>query len=434
MKNIIGLVVLSLVVWNLLGCGSLQTAPSATSNNYADKNSGFSLYVPAGWNTDASAGMILVTKDINAYTGVIIYPVQLTATGESLSTKQFMGQYFEVLSSISSEGNSLSLTWASSSEENSISSGSFTGRIKEANVANETNISGEVSCSKSGKELILKIFWATTSTFNDEKETLQKIVNSYSKLTTDINYFLVKKETKSDSEKSVQFTISYPNKGWNVSTNASGAMISSTDSSEAVEIGITLNTLYTAQGLVDLGVQGYITAGYLNFTTTSEKTYPPNDADKNGNVWNYYSREVTFKDPTGHEFIGVFYTGMTTSYGITYFVYSWKEKWETEKNLLTAIQQKIGISITKLAQPSTSYAALPKNNPLDNSSTLSSWEYKNRVDDRLSAVRQESMMGYQRGADSSGNTYDMPLNTYDSTISGYRNPNNPSETLTLVNE
>lgn len=73
---------------------------------------------------------------------------------------------------------------------------------------------------------------------------------------------------------------------------------------------------------------------------------------------------------------------------------------------------------------------LPKNNPLDSSSIMSSWEYKNRSEDRNSQNWQEAMMGYERGqSTSTGQLYDMPLNSYDPTAGGYRNPENPNEVL-----
>lgn len=77
-------------------------------------------------------------------------------------------------------------------------------------------------------------------------------------------------------------------------------------------------------------------------------------------------------------------------------------------------------------------ANLPRNNPLDSSSIMSSWEYKNRSDDRISQWQQEATMGYQRGmSDTTGQSYDMPLNSYDPTVGGYRNPDDPSEILNV---
>lgn len=73
---------------------------------------------------------------------------------------------------------------------------------------------------------------------------------------------------------------------------------------------------------------------------------------------------------------------------------------------------------------------LPKNNPLDSSAIMSSWENKNRSEDRNSQHQQEATMGYQRGqSETTGQSYDMPLSSYDATAGGYRNPDKPEEIL-----
>ena len=73
---------------------------------------------------------------------------------------------------------------------------------------------------------------------------------------------------------------------------------------------------------------------------------------------------------------------------------------------------------------------LPQNHPLDSSTILSPGEYKSRSEDRNSLGWQEAMLGFERGlSHDTDTTYDMPLNTYDPTVGGYRNPNNPSEIL-----
>jgi hypothetical protein len=72
---------------------------------------------------------------------------------------------------------------------------------------------------------------------------------------------------------------------------------------------------------------------------------------------------------------------------------------------------------------------LPKNNPLDNSGLIESWRQKGLSEDRISKAQREGMMGYERTKDSAGNYYNMPLETWDATIGGYRNPQHPNEIL-----
>lgn len=72
----------------------------------------------------------------------------------------------------------------------------------------------------------------------------------------------------------------------------------------------------------------------------------------------------------------------------------------------------------------------PKNHPLDNSALLESWRQKGLSEDRISKARREGTMGYERVKDAeTGRYYDMPLEAWDGTIGGYRNPERPTETL-----
>ena len=73
---------------------------------------------------------------------------------------------------------------------------------------------------------------------------------------------------------------------------------------------------------------------------------------------------------------------------------------------------------------------LPKNNPLDNSGLIESWRRKGLSEDRISQERRAGTMGYERMKDAStGRLYDMPLESYDGTVGGYRNPVHPTQIL-----
>ncbi|MDQ2977396.1 MAG: hypothetical protein M3R69_18540 [Acidobacteriota bacterium] len=50
--------------------------------------------------------------------------------------------------------------------------------------------------------------------------------------------------------------------------------------------------------------------------------------------------------------------------------------------------------------------------------------------DRIAKAQREGMMGYERMVSpTTGRYYNMPLETYDGTVGGYRNPNHPEEIL-----
>ncbi len=80
--------------------------------------------------------------------------------------------------------------------------------------------------------------------------------------------------------------------------------------------------------------------------------------------------------------------------------------------------------------PVGGHVNLPQNHPLDNSALSESWRQKGLSEDRISQARREGTMGYERMWDPElDRYYNMPLETYDGTVGGYRNPARPSELL-----
>ncbi|MDD2763792.1 MAG: HEAT repeat domain-containing protein [Opitutaceae bacterium] len=72
----------------------------------------------------------------------------------------------------------------------------------------------------------------------------------------------------------------------------------------------------------------------------------------------------------------------------------------------------------------------PKNHPLDNTALLESWRQKGLSEDRIAKAQREETMGYERMKDpETGRIYEMPLERWDGTIGGYRNPQRPEEIL-----
>jgi hypothetical protein len=58
------------------------------------------------------------------------------------------------------------------------------------------------------------------------------------------------------------------------------------------------------------------------------------------------------------------------------------------------------------------------------------WQERGLPNDRISRNQQEGTMGYERMIDpETGQLYDMPLEKYDASRGGYRNPNRPDEIL-----
>jgi hypothetical protein len=80
--------------------------------------------------------------------------------------------------------------------------------------------------------------------------------------------------------------------------------------------------------------------------------------------------------------------------------------------------------------PVGGHVMLPQNHPLDNSALIESWRQKGVSEGRISQARREGTMGYERMWDPQTNHYyNMPFETYDGTVGGYRNPARPDEIL-----
>lgn len=103
--------------------------------------------------------------------------------------------------------------------------------------------------------------------------------------------------------------------------------------------------------------------------------------------------------------------------------------WERDKLWLPAVAQSIVVTNARQVAGQDS-VMLPRNNPLDNSGLIESWRQKRLSEDRISQGRREGTMGYTRLEDpSTGQRYEMPLEAYDGTAGGYRNPKRPTELL-----
>jgi hypothetical protein len=73
---------------------------------------------------------------------------------------------------------------------------------------------------------------------------------------------------------------------------------------------------------------------------------------------------------------------------------------------------------------------LPSNRPLDSSALLESWRQKGLSEDRISKAQRGGALGYERVKDAqTGRIYEMPLEAWDDTAGGYRNPQRPGEIL-----
>jgi hypothetical protein len=102
---------------------------------------------------------------------------------------------------------------------------------------------------------------------------------------------------------------------------------------------------------------------------------------------------------------------------------------DTAKLWLAAIARSVVLTNPGQATGNDSLRT-PRNQPLDDALLLDSWRQKGLSEDRISKAQRESTMGYERVKDpQTGRIYEMPLETWDDTLGGYRNPRRPEEIL-----
>ncbi|MBI5631547.1 MAG: hypothetical protein HY921_11770 [Elusimicrobia bacterium] len=105
-------------------------------------------------------------------------------------------------------------------------------------------------------------------------------------------------------------------------------------------------------------------------------------------------------------------------------------KWEKAKTWLVEVARSI--VLTNQAQAAGNDSLIPvRNNPLDNSALLETWRQKGLSEDRIAKAQREATSGYDEGLvdPQTGRRWIMPLEAYDATVGGYRNPARPTEIL-----
>ena len=224
--------------------------------------------------------------------------------------------------------------------------------------------------------------------------------------------------------------------GWSVTDNESGIDImdpsdNNTGAAGAVAVGWFGSA--TPDSFIDFMLQsiGASSVKYENESAQEEIT------DLNyGLKWVMKTKTFTFTNSSGQLIKAKASAGVLNGYGqfcgmITAFQTT-PEKWSKWAPTLERIAKSITIinpskagGIDKVRLPTAADLAN------DSSPIMESWEYRNRVGDWASHEWSDAIMGQESDlySSSTGQSYTRPLNDYDPTVGGYRNPDNTSEIL-----
>ncbi len=152
-----------------------------------------------------------------------------------------------------------------------------------------------------------------------------------------------------------------------------------------------------------------------------------------GIYWQIQEFELTYTDPAGISRHADCTCGICNAYGgYSAIIQSFSapvDEYDRAKTWLPLLPQSV--LVTNPGQVAYQNQLIPvRNRPLDNSGLLESWQEKRLSQDRIAKAQHEGMMGYERMVSpSTGRYYNMPLETYDGTVGGYRNPDHPEEIL-----
>jgi len=173
--------------------------------------------------------------------------------------------------------------------------------------------------------------------------------------------------------------------------------------------------------------------GATNINQLSAHDLPSAPSGYPGINWEIQEFELTFTDAKGVLQHADSTCGILNAYGgysVVLQSFSAPEnEYDQAKTWLPLLPQSVAaIDPGKIAYQDQLIPV--RNHPLDNSGLMESWEQKNLSQDRISKAQREGMMGYERMVSpTTGRYYNMPLETYDGTVGGYRNPNHPDEIL-----
>jgi len=173
--------------------------------------------------------------------------------------------------------------------------------------------------------------------------------------------------------------------------------------------------------------------GATDINKISAQDLPPTPSGYPGINWKIQEFELTFTDSKGVPQHADMSCGILNAFGGYSVVMQMFSAAENEFDQARTWLPLLPQSVAAIDPGNIAYQKqlIPvRNHPLDNSGLMESWEQKNLSQDRISRAQRKGMMGYEPMVSPTiGRNYNMPLESYDGTVGGYRNPDHPDEIL-----
>ena len=219
---------------------------------------------------------------------------------------------------------------------------------------------------------------------------------------------------------------------WQVSESGNGIEMKSRDE----KMGATAILLMGSPGSTTPWAFVYNTlaaVGCTNINGISRIDWPPKESGYPGFYFEIQEFDLTYTDPKAIARHADFIAAICNAYGeysaLMQGFATVPELFDQAKTWLPVVAGNVNaIDASSIAYQ---HQLIPvQNHPLDNTGLMESWREKRLSEDRIAKAQHEGMMGYERMVSpSTGRFYNMPLETYDGTVAGYRNPDHPEEIL-----
>ena len=224
--------------------------------------------------------------------------------------------------------------------------------------------------------------------------------------------------------------------GWGITDNESGIDVmdpadNNTGAAGAVAVG--WYGYQTPDGFISFMVQA---VGGTNMQVVNESAEESiQDPNHTGLVWRMKTKTFTFQK-SGQILKAKASAGVLNGYGqfmgMLIAFQTTPGKWGKWAPTLERIAQSITI-INPSKAGGMDKVRLPTAADLANDSSplMDSWNYRNKVQEKTSHEFSDAIMGQESDlrSPSTGQSYTLPLTSYDPTVGGYRNPNKPNEIL-----
>jgi hypothetical protein len=221
--------------------------------------------------------------------------------------------------------------------------------------------------------------------------------------------------------------------GWSARETINGVSLTSPD------------RVITASSVIAMGMPGVATSdafvvqalqslpGYANLRVLAARALPDQPSGPMRAPWKIVELDIAYTY-LGVPARGAWTCGISALLGMSYDVFMLgyqapADHFDDARLWLWRVADSIAVTNLR-GVAGNDQLITPRNHPLDNAALIESWRQKGLSEARISKARREAMMGYERVKDpQTGHVYEMPLERYDGTIGGYRNPVRPTELL-----